>query len=125
MPIATTFAIGTSVVGLATLDSLGIVDPKSSFQPYSAAYKGADGIKKGQGYAKAIWHWDLIHAAERATIRAYITGLGGNLYIRMPDNEGTWHVFQANMAWTENEEDQFATRTLDLPIEFTHLINIP
>ena len=122
MTVATTFGIGTTQGGIATLESIGIIDPASSFQPFTSAYKGADGLKKGEGAARANWHWDLIHFTDRALIRAYVTGLGTAVHIRMPDNEGAWHEYSANMGWPEGEEDQYATRTRDLSIEFTHLI---
>lgn len=122
MTIPTTFAIGATVGGLVTLNSLGVVDPKSSFTPYTVTFRKGDGVLQGQGYSAATWHWDIIPASQRATLRAYITGLSGALVIRMPNNEGVWHQYDCVMDWMEAEEDQYATRTMDLLLKFSHLV---
>jgi len=123
MTVAGTFyGLGISAGAIVDLVTLGIIEPYSSYQPFTVAYKGGDGIKKGQGFAQMTWHWDLIHFTDRATLRAYVTGLGGSLFMQAPDNEGAWHIWSVNMEWPDKEEDQYATRTRDLDVVFTHLI---
>ena len=122
MTVPTTYAIGTTVGGIAVLETLGVIEPRSSYTPYGVTFRKGDGILQGQGSSTAIWHWDEIYAAHRAVLRGLFSALSSACALRMPDNEGAWHVWEAVVDWPEAEEDQYATRTLDFNLKFSRMV---
>lgn len=53
------YAIGTSVVGLHSLEHLGIPFPsRSSFNPFSVRNVAGDKRVIGDGFPSAVWEWE-------------------------------------------------------------------
>jgi hypothetical protein len=132
--MASEFQIGTTLLGMQPLDTLletsqGI-DPDWSFKPYSTWTRLANKRKRGNGFPIAIWRWNGLSLSHRQTLRDLISpDLSGPVYIRTATNdiddvyeEIVYKTFQAEMNWTEEDEDIQAGSDLGVIITFTHLI---
>lgn len=119
--MASELEIGTTLVGLATLDSLGIILPKTSYTPHSSLLRLGDGTVKGMGWPTATWHWNIISATQKAILRTYSTGASEIIFIRTKLNDGTYEDFECVMIWPPNDEIS-ATRSLSFTIQFQRLV---
>lgn len=120
------YKIGTSFGGLATLSSLALKDPKSSYNPGQGKVRLASGQDRDLGGATATWTFGFLTYAQRDILRTYCTGTSGNIYIesRINDNVSSahdaWKDFLCIMHWPEEEKDTFFR--IPFVIEFTHLV---
>jgi len=135
MSLPDTFMIDSSLVGLETLEEIGITtgDPDASFRPFSVADKLGDGFLEGNGFPVVVWHWAALAPKEADYFYfTYIgTGLSAPIYIRTRtnrlNNEGTdyeWMTFSGIINWVEGDEILDNLHTRDVTIRFTNLIEI-
>jgi len=105
-------------------------NPDSSYVPHSEVVRSLSGRSYARGYPTATWHWDVISAANRATLRSFCPGASAEVYIRTRTNEievSGQDVFidcLAVMNWMAGEEEQEVKKNLGLDIIFTHLIEV-
>jgi hypothetical protein len=121
------YQIGTSAGTKATLATLSVVDPKSSYKPGAQRVRLTSGGSRDIGYPQAVWRWGFITQAQRNALRAYCTGASATVYIttRVNDTISTaadaYDDFQAIMHWPE-EEDREAFRRIGFELTFTNLV---
>lgn len=126
------FKIGTTLLGMQELETLlstggAVASPDWSFQPYAGAVQLADGTLRGQGFPVVKWRFNHLSNTHRQTLKAFVTGLSGAVYIRTPTNESSggaivWKSYLGVMKWTPEDEDKAADETLGLVLTFTHLV---
>lgn len=117
------YKIGTTLENMVTLASLGIADPKSTFQPYTELVPLDSGKERGQGFPVATWQWGFLTVAQRNALRAYCTGASSSVYIqtRKADSSDVFDDFTAIMVWPLAEERD-AFRRIGFVIRFKHLV---
>ena len=123
MALANAYQIGTTLGALATLKSIGIPDPKSSYKPYADVIVLGNGANRGVGLPVAIWHWGYLTRAQRDLLRAFCTGASATIFIetRTNDTVDVFDQFTATMIWPADEMKD-AGRRIDFVIEFRNLV---
>jgi hypothetical protein len=118
-----TYKIGTTLVGMVTLASLGVPDPKSTYEPYSEQLELGNGKIRGGGFPTATWHWGFLKQAWRDALRAYCTGASASIFIetRITDTSDAYDQFSVVIVWPQ-EEERDAFRRLDFTLEFRQLV---
>jgi hypothetical protein len=118
------YKIGTSLVGMVTLDSLGIPDPKGIYRPYTEAVNLGDGTVRGAGYPTAEWQWGFLTQTQREALRDYCAGASASVYIETTttENSDEYKDFLAVMIWPEEEERTSAMRRLEFSVQFRQMV---
>lgn len=129
--MASDFKIGSTLVGIASLDTLGIIaNPNPSFQPYAEQVQDGAGVVHGVGLPVAEWHWDVMRAGESDILAAFLGGAASaTVYIRTRTNRlttgaYTFKTYSAVMIWPLSEDVQ-SKRNLSLTIQFRNLVEQP
>jgi hypothetical protein len=112
-----TFKIGTSQVGLVTLQSLGVPEPLSGYQPYSQEFDQADALVSGQGWATDTWRWAFLTLTQLSALRAYCSGKSAEVYIQTLVDGKTAGEFRAALIWPA-KETRAGSKALDVALEF-------
>jgi len=117
------YQIGTTLVGLVTVTSLGLKNPKSTFKPYSELIPLGNGKMRGAGLPVATWNFGFLTQTQRDALRVYCTGASANVFIetRKTDSSDVFDQFSAIMIWPEEEERDNFIR-LDFTVEFRQLV---
>ncbi len=113
--------IGTTLLNMVTLESLGITEPETSFNPFSAEIVLGDGTTRGMGWGEGDWHWNFLTASQKATLKTYLTGQSSAIYICTRKNDGTFANFAAVAVWT-HADNLRSSRTLDFTIRLQRMI---
>ena len=113
--------IGGTLLGMVTLESLGITEPETSFNPYSQEIILGDGTVFGMGWGEGEWHWNFLTAAQKAILKTYCTGQSAVICIRTRKNDNTFANFEAVAVWTHADKLR-ASRTLDFTLRFQRMI---
>jgi hypothetical protein len=116
------YALGSTLGDLTALNELGVTFPISAYRPYSDAVMLASGQIFGRGFPVVEWHWAFISLEERAILKAFTTGLSGNVYLTTLLNDHSWATFSAVMHWPSGDENLQYEHTFDLSVTFTHLV---
>ena len=99
--------IGTTLGNMVTLNSLGIDDPKTSYQPARVAVVLHSGAQKGIGYPYIVWSWGYLTHTQRETLKqGYCpNGISSVVYIKTRElaNNFSSVTFQAHMHWPIEE----------------------
>jgi len=126
MPLTpTTFELGTTLGGIASLASLGLLAPESQYIDFSQRVVSADGIAHGLGYPSAVWHYGFMSQAEYDILRGIIPSLGKAIFISTLNNDGDYKTFACNAAMPETftmRGPDSKIRYIDVSINFTHLV---
>jgi len=106
------------------------IQPDASYLPFQEPVELASGNLRGLGYPSAIWLLTGITPAQRYILRQICPGASAEVYVETMTNEydvsgnREWIQARAVMKWKTGEEDIQADKTLDLEIEFTHLVEV-
>jgi len=123
--MASNFKIGTTLLGIASLDGLTVAvpDPRSTYEPYTKALALGNGTVRGGGWRAATWHWDVISRAQADQLRAFCSGASAVVFIRTRTNASTdqFKIYQAVMIWPLPEMRDFTRRT-DFNIRFQAMV---
>jgi hypothetical protein len=130
--IDTDFQIGLTLGGLATLQSIGVVNPHPIWSPAVSVAKLGDGSAALRGSPFVVWGWGFISAAERDILKSYCPALSSSVYIYTPTTENSGGVqnvskrYQGIMIWPspEKPEDPQTGRRLEFSIVIRQLIEI-
>lgn len=121
------FKIGSTLVGITTLDALTVFvpDPRTSFRPYSKMIDLGSGLKRGAGWPTAEWNYGFLTQEQREQLRTFCTGASAEVFITTrtrdeDDDDQLFKTFKAVMIWPE-EEDYRNSKRLDFTIKFTRL----
>lgn len=117
------YQIGTTLVGLATLDSLDIPDPKSEFAHFTEYVPLVSGGVRGVGSPVAIWRWGYLTQAQRDALRVFCTGASAEVYIetRETDSSDVFDQYSATMIWPL-EEERDAFHRMEFEVRFQNLV---
>jgi hypothetical protein len=117
------YMIGSTLGGMVTLASLGVPDPKSTWQPYSELVPLDSGKERGVGFPVATWQFGYLTRAQRNALRTFCTGASAAVYIqtRKADNDDAYDDYSAIMVWPL-AEDRDAGRRISFVIRFKHLV---
>ena len=126
MTTPTAFGIGSTQAGITALSALAtpVMDPKSTFSPYSQDIRLGDGTVRGSGWATAIWSWAFLPRAARDQLRTFCPGKSAVVYIwtRTMDSSDVFGAYQAVMVWPTDSETRDFTRRTDFKIQFQRLV---
>ncbi len=106
------------------------IEPEMDYRPSSETVRTMSGSDYERGYPAATWRFTGLDALQRYTLRQICRGASADVYIETTTNEfdmygeRVWTQAQAIMHWPPGEEKLEADRTIDLSIEFTHLIEV-
>ena len=106
MPNAADVKIGTyagGVVGMVTLQSLGIVAPLMDFHEFSQETILGDSTVEGNGWSASEWHWGYLTQAQYDALVAFKTGKTTPVYTRDRKTGNVYANFLTNMIWPERE----------------------
>lgn len=125
MTAATTYEIGTTLVGCATLTSLHAIEPESTFSDFSSTGKRGNGIVRAIGFPSAQWHYGYLTLAQYNALRAFCPTAGAAVYIATLNNNMAFVRYSANMEMPA----QFIIRSpngrkvyMDVTINFSELL---
>lgn len=111
-------------------DVIGVVAPRSTYEPFSSYITLSSGQKKGMGFPIATWTWGFLTRRQREALRAYCPGPSASVTIRTRTNEDSnsdyqddYEDFSAIVNWPEKEE-KVAQRRLSFELVFTNLVPI-
>jgi hypothetical protein len=133
-PWPSTFMIGTDLdTDFQTLNDLfeiaDAVDPDATFAPFAAFTDNVDGSRSGVGFPMATWKWNGKEDLRVDVMEEFWDGaLSVPLYIRTLTNRvdvygaRIYRTFLTQALWMPKDEDKQAGYTLDVVIEFRHLI---
>lgn len=82
-----TYEIGTALGSIATLTSLGIVNPESTHIDYSNSVKLGSGLTKGLGFDQCEWHYGYLYIAQYSALRAFCSTAGAAVCIATLNND--------------------------------------
>jgi hypothetical protein len=123
--MAMEYKIGTSVGTLVTLDTLGFLEPKNTYQENSVITAAANARRYGHGYGVCNWDWGFVSLAARNALRSgYCTGRSGDVVVRTRKDDGTYANFTAVIIWPEKELNN-NDRILGFGVVFLLLAVIP
>lgn len=134
MTIQDTFMIDDTLVGLKTLEEIGVsIDPDASYRPFSVVDKLGDGSTEGNGFPVATWHFVGLEPGEADILYDFLNGnISAPIYFRTRLNrlnvgvtDYQWATFSGIMNWASGDENVPALHVLDLTITFTNLVLIP
>lgn len=97
--------------------------PRSRFYEASQMVDRLDGQVAGQGYAAAVWRFDVLTQAMIDQLRTICTGYSASVYIKTRKLDGTFAYYTAIMVWPSRQMDSrnFNGRYLGLEFEFRQL----
>lgn len=134
-PWPSTFMIGTDLdtdfdTLNEVLETADAVDPDATFTPFAAFHENIDGSRSGVGFPMATWKWQGKEDLKVEVLQAFWDGaLSVPLYIRTLINrvddesgERVFRTFLTQALWIERAEDKQAGYTLDVELNFRHLI---
>jgi hypothetical protein len=132
MALASKPQIGTSQVGLTSLEDIAVGIPESIPWPRMRYYPERSRVRltskkyAGIGGAYIIWHWDFFKAEWRHAMREYLTAIStDDLFIESQINEDEdddgvddWVQFEVIATWPEGDEEKDAGRRIGFDLEF-------
>ncbi len=122
------FGIGTTLIGITTLDQLTVpvTFPRSGYKQFAVTVDLSDQSARGFGRPSATWRFGVLKFAQRDQLRVFCPGASALVYIRTKkrDDQEVYSNFRAVMVWPEEEEAK-AGRILDLEILFRDLVEQP
>ncbi len=120
----TTFGIGTTYAGIASLKSLGLPAPLAPYRPGEAREIVSSGNAIDTGSPLVTWRFGFLTAAQRETLRDFCAGASASVYIWTKVNDSNeFRAFSAIMYWPE-EENRAGGKRLDFVIEFRYLVDV-
>jgi hypothetical protein len=124
MTAPTTFEIGSALGSIATLTSLGAIEPESQFIDYSTTVKTGSGKVRGLGLPSATWHYGYLYQAQYDALRAFCPTAGASVCIATLNNDMDYVRYNGFMEFPT----QFVVRSpegrkvyIDVTITFTGL----
>jgi len=123
--MASSYQIGTTEGGMATLDTLYLRDPQPAPAHYSEYIELLDGTVRGVGWLQAEWRWSVLSTTDIASLRAFCTGSSAAVYIVTPDADGAFVSYTAIMSMPQIPEVHHGDYFEDFAIAFTKLVEIP
>lgn len=129
--MASEFAIGSTLLGIETLDAIGLPNPfPVEYEPVGETYESLSGMPAGDGPGRAAWSFDILTLDQMDTLLGYLTGQGGAVFIttRIEDGStyaGQFKTFSAFMWRPTKDEYTFALGRRyfqDVTIRFTTLV---
>ena len=121
------YEIGTtsSTTNVESL-TVPLYPPRSEFVAWSRTYDKADGLVGADGYPMALWHFDLLTAAQIAQLKTSsgVSGKSGATYIKTRTDTNSFVKYSAIMIWPDDvaKKRVFRDRYLDVTIEFRKLV---
>ena len=133
MTLPADFMLGSTLIGMQTLDDLLITtgETDAMYRPFSVVDKLGDLSDEGNGFPVATWHWNALAPGEADILYGFIgTGLSAFVYFRtrlnrLTSGAYTYATFSGWMNWMSGDEQVPALHVLDLTITFTGLTLIP
>jgi hypothetical protein len=100
--------------------------PRSEFVAWSRTYDKADASVGADGYPVALWHFDLLTAAQIAQLRTSsgVSGKSGACYIKTRNDANSFVKYSAILIWPDDvaKKRVFRDRYLDITLEFRKLV---
>jgi len=128
MTAATTYEIGTTLGTMATLASIGAINPESQFTDYPDSIKLADGTTRARGFPTASWHYGYLTPTQYNALRAFVTLASAEIFIATLNNNREFVRYTGVMVMP----DTFVLRNtagsdnrlgyVDVTIEFNRLV---
>ena len=125
MTTPTTYEIGAALGSIATLISLGAIEPDSQFSDYSDTVKLGSGLVRGMGLPTATWHYGYLYQAQYDALRALCPTAGAVVCIATLNNDMDYVRYDCNMEMPT----QYVIRSpegkkvyVDVTITFTNLV---
>lgn len=115
------FSLGESVLGLQTLEEIGVIWPAQEFVPASEEVSRPDGGIVLVGWVHCSWHWDFLPIAQVNILKALTTGQSTPLYLRTLDDENEWQNYLGQMIWPAKINYQ-NNKAMDFTLRFRALI---
>jgi len=117
-----TYKVGPSIVGLVTLESLGIPDPKGSYQPGTEQRPLVSGGVRNVGLPRLEWRWGILSQVAYDALRVYFTGACNQLFVesRTTEDRDEFVYFEVLSAWPLEIEPEWFQR-VDFRIKFAVL----
>lgn len=121
MTTATRYEIGLTLGGCATLLSLRIPDPESTFADYGSSDLLGNGQERGIGLPQVDWHYGFMTSAQYTAMKAFCSDISASVVIATPKTNLVWQRYNAIMKLPLkfNIRD---TRYIDFVIHFTNLV---
>lgn len=103
--MASDFKIGTTSVGITSMDALATPcpDPQPQFAKYRRKDKLGDMSLKGRGPQTIVWGFPLIEVAQIAMLETFQSV--SPIYIQSRKRNDSLGVFEVIMNWLEPKED--------------------
>lgn len=98
------YKIGTSVGNLVELGTLGLPEPRNTFEENSVVVAAANSRRYGHGWALSNWDWGFVTLAARNALRSgYCTGKSADVVVATKKGDGTFANFTAVIIWPDKE----------------------
>lgn|SRR5574341_2194384 len=126
----TDFKIGTTLVGMVTLASLGIPNPHPIWRGGVTSVKLGDHSARILGLPVLDWEWGFLGQTQRDALRTYCPGASAQVFIQTPTTENVASVpnaskpYQCQMIWPapDNPEDPQTGRRLSFRVIFRGMV---
>lgn len=127
MTLPTTFEIGSTLGSIATLVSLGAIEPEAQFIDYPDSIKLADGTLRGRGFPQASWHYGYLTPAQYDALRAFVTLASSEIFIATLNNNREFARYSGVMVIPDrfvirNTNSETRGSYVDVTIEFNRLV---
>lgn len=116
-----TYQLGTSIESLQSLSSLGIPNPRGSFQEGAERKVLGDFSVIWVGLPRASWSWGFITRPQREILRGICPDPSKGVVFRstVNDNYDEFRLFSGTMIWPDEQKD--FTRRIDFILQFVGL----
>ena len=122
----TDYELGSTLGGVATLDSLSIPNPESQFTDSSQIVKLANGTERNLGAPSASWHYGFLSQAQWDSLKTICTGTSTSIFFSTLNNSGDFVRYSGIARLPEQYVLRGPTsdlRYIDITISFTYLVD--
>jgi hypothetical protein len=121
MTAPTTYELGATLAGMATMSAIGAINPESQFIDYAEVITLADGAKRGMGLPQASWHFGYLTPDQYDAIKSFVAGIGASVFIATVNSGRAFVRYECVIELP----DRFVLRNekyIDVTINFSQLV---